>query len=211
MIVAEAWRGRMQRPNDAIDELRKVIGDPSTDPGTARLAERELVDALLAGGKLDQATDEARANTSRLDPPFVARVLRLARRPTWTLAAIADLTAFFAMAFLAIVRTRPTRTWGSVVRSIRQLTPLAVGFAAYVALVGGELAAQYETGNAGPFLVLGAAVVPLVLVARAWSAASSGSLAARIGRALLCTTSVFAAAFLVLRAVRAEYLDGFGL
>jgi hypothetical protein len=211
MIVAEAWRGRMQRPNDAVDELRKVTGDPSTDPVTGRLAERELVDALLADSKLDRAADEARANTARLDPPFVARVQRLARRQTWTLAAMADLTAYFALAFLAIAHTWRTRTWEGVVRSIRQMTPLAVGFATYVAIVGGVLAAQYETGNATPFLVLGAAVVPLVLVARAWSAASSGNLAARIGRALLCTTSVFSAAFLVLRAVRSEYLDGFGL
>jgi hypothetical protein len=124
---------------------------------------------------------------------------------------MADLTAYFALALLALVQTRRKPPWESAVRSVRQMTPLAVGFAAYVAIVGGVLAAQYETGNAGPFLVLGAAIVPLVLVARAWSAASSGSPAARIGRALLCTTSVFAAAFLVLRAVRSEYLDGFGL
>lgn len=211
MIVAEAWRGRMQRPNDAIDELRKVTGDSNTDPVTASLAERELVDALLANGKLDQAAEEVRVHAARLDPPFVARVLRLGRRPTWTLAAMADLTAYFALALLAIVHTRRTRTWERVVRSVRQMTPLAVGFAAYVAIVGGVLAAQYETGNAGPFLVLGAALMPLVLVARAWNAASSGSLAARIGRAILCTTSVFALAFLVLRAIRSDYLDGFGL
>jgi hypothetical protein len=117
---------------------------------------------------------------------------------------------YFALAFSAIMQARQALRV-RVVPSVRRLIRLAVGFAAYVAIVGGMLASQYESGNASPFLVLGVAIVPLVLVARAWSAVGSVRLSARIGRAMLCATSVFAVAFLVLRLVRSDYLDGFGL
>jgi hypothetical protein len=94
---------------------------------------------------------------------------------------------------------------------LRRVAPLAFAFAAYLAAVGGLLASRYEAGNAAPFLALGAAVIPIVLLARAWAAVGSLRVPARIGRALLSATTVFAAALAVLEAINPAYLDGFGL
>jgi hypothetical protein len=88
---------------------------------------------------------------------------------------------------------------------------VAAIFVAFVAVAGGALASNYEAGNAAPFLLLGAVVLPLVLVARAWSAVGSTRGAARVARALLCAATVLAAAFLLLDAVNPQYLTGFGL
>jgi hypothetical protein len=211
MLVAEAWLGRMHRREDAIAELRKVSDDPDAEPITARLAERELVDALVKSGRLDDASAETQAHASRLDQGFVARMQRLVRRRTWTRLAFADLAMFFLLPLVAVLRAHRRRTLTGVVRSTARLAPLAVAVTAYVAVVGGALASQYETGNAAPFVALGVAALPLVLVARAWSSAGSTRPSARVGRALLCATSVFAAAFLVLDVAYPTYLEGFGL
>jgi hypothetical protein len=84
-------------------------------------------------------------------------------------------------------------------------------FAAFVGLGGGALASGYEAGNAAPFLALGAAVLPVVLVARAWGAAGSTRAAARAGRALVCFVTVLAIGFVVLERIDPQYLGGFGL
>jgi hypothetical protein len=211
MLVAEAWLGRMHRREDAIAELRKVSDDPEAEPITARLAERELVDALVKSGRLDEASAETQAHASRLDRGFVARMQRLVRRRTWTRVALLDLATLILLPIVAILRARHRRTFAEVIGSTARLAPLAVGVTAYVAGIGGALASQYETGNAAPFVALGIAVLPLVLVARAWSSAGSTRPSARAGRALWCATSVFAAAFLVLDVAYPTYLEGFGL
>ena len=89
--------------------------------------------------------------------------------------------------------------------------PLTAGFVAFVALGGGLLASRYESGNAAPFVLLGVAVTPLLLAARAWGAVGSLRPRARIARALLCSATVFAVAFLVLDRSHPEFLAGFGL
>ena len=94
---------------------------------------------------------------------------------------------------------------------MRTFARVVVPFAAWAALVGGVLASEYEAGNARPFLLLGAFVVPLTLLARAWGAAGSAARAARVARAVVAASSVAAAAFLLLETLDVTYLEGFGL
>ncbi len=201
--------------NDAIAELRAVRDDPNADPLTARLAAREIVDTLARQGRIDDAAEEARAHANRLDPQFVRQTERLVRRRAMRRAALLELGVFAAAAGAALVRARLRGAAGQAVRAVRGLAPVALAFAAYVAGAGGLLASQYgksyETGRATPFLLLGLAVLPLVLLARAWGAVGSTRAAARTGRAILGAASVLSTAFVVLEALDPAYLDGFGL
>ncbi|HEY1691548.1 MAG TPA: hypothetical protein VGG39_05285 [Polyangiaceae bacterium] len=211
MLVAEAWLGRIHRPDAAIDELREVTADPKADPLTARLAERELVDALVESGRIDDAVAEARSHVSRLDPRFVRGVGRLTLRRSVRRASIAVLVAFGVLALVGIGRAAARKTLGGPLRELRKLALVAVFFVGFVAIAGGFLASRYEAGNAEPFLVLGAIVLPLLLVARLWSAAGSQKAPARAARALLCGMTIVAAAFMLLEAMNPQYLEGFGL
>jgi hypothetical protein len=218
MLVAEAWLGRLHRPDLALDPLRLVESDPNADPLTARLAEREVVDAEIARGALREATTEAHAHAARLDPRFVTHVDTLARRRVLFYAALGEIALFVALtlgALVRAVRAAPRASDGIRLQrlrtSLRGLGPIAAGFGAYVALVGGALASRYESGNAAPFLALGAVTVPLVLCAHVWNAVGGGNALARAARALLSGVSVVAAAFVLLDVVNPTYLDGFGL
>jgi hypothetical protein len=211
MFVAEAWLGRLQRPDDAILELRRVAHDPGADALTARLAEREIVDALAAAGHLVEAAAEAHAQADLLDPLFVRRVSKLLFRRWIRGAAIAVLGTFGTLAAAALAKAQRRGALGHARVALRVLAPMAVLFAAFVAVGGGLLASSYESGNAYPFLLLGGALLPLVLVARAWSAVGSERPLARAARVVLCGVGVFATAFLLLDMVSPEYLEGFGL
>lgn len=211
MLVAEAWLGRMGRPADAIRELALVRDDRKTDPLTSRLAERELVDAYVGQGRIDEAIAEATHYSTRLDPKFVRQVKRLVIRRAVQRAAAVVLAAFALLSIVALLRAGRNRALGHAWNALRELAPPAIGFVAFVAIAGGVLASQYESGNATPFLLLGAAVLPLVLLARAWGAVGSQTRAARLGRALLCGATVLAAAFVLLEKVYPDYLVGFGL
>ena len=103
------------------------------------------------------------------------------------------------------------RRLGAALLELRRLAPVATLFVAFVALAGGLLATKYEAGNAAPFLLLGAAVLPLLLLARAWSSVGSQASGARAARALLCGASVVATAFVLLDWFDPQYLTGFGL
>jgi len=211
MLVAEAWIGRMHRPGDAIGELRQVAEDPKADPLTQRLAERELIDALVATGRIDEAAAEATAHKTRLDPRFVKQVGRLIVRRAVRWGSIGVLATFALLAVAGLARAGMRRKLGMALRELRKLSPVAALFVAFVAVAGGVLASKYESGNAAPFLVLGAGVLPLLLVARAWSAVGSQTAAARAARALLCGATVIAAAFMLLDWLGPQYLPGFGL
>ena len=211
MLVAEAWFGRMHRPGDAIGELRQVAVDPKADPLTQRLAERELVDALVATGRIDEAAAEATSHKNRLDPRFVRQVGRLIVRRTVWWGSLGVLAAFGLLAVAGLVRAGMRRRLGTALRELRKLSPVAALFVAFVAVAGGVLASKYESGNAAPFLILGAGVLPLLLVARAWSAVGSQTSAARAARAVLCGATVIAAAFMLLDWFGPQYLSGFGL
>jgi hypothetical protein len=218
MLVAEAWLGRLHRPDLAVAPLRLVESDPNADPLTASLAEREIVDAAIARGALSEARAEAHAHAVRLDPRFVARVDKLVRRRALFYGAVSEIALFVALTLGALARAvRAPRRANDGIRlqrlrgSLRGLGPIAAGFGAYVALVGGALASGYESGNAAPFLALGAVTVPLVLCAHVWNAVGGGNALSRAARAVLSGASVVAAAFVLLDVVNPTYLDGFGL
>lgn len=211
MVVADAWLGRTHRIDDAISQLRQVVADPKTDALTGRLAERELIDALVGAGRLDEATAEARAHSTKLDTRFVAQIQRLTTRRAVRRGARVVLAVFGVLTLLALGRAAARGKLGDAGRALRELAPVAVPFIAFVAIAGGLLATKYESGNAQPFFLLGALVLPLVLLARAWSAVGSQSRRARLGRSLLCAATVAAAAFMLLDQLNPQYLDGFGL
>jgi hypothetical protein len=211
MVVAEAWLGRMHRPADALRVLRRVVADPAADSLTSRLAEHEIVDTLIAQDRIQEAADEARAHAEKLDARFVLQVHRLERRRALWTAALAELILFVTLAAFGLVRASRRRILSRALVALRAIAPAVLAFSAFVALVGGALASQFESGNAGPFLALGAVVAPIVLVARAWSAVGSTKAPARIGRGIVCAASAFAAAFVLLDACSPLYLEGFGL
>jgi hypothetical protein len=211
MLAAEAWLRRMNQPQRAIAELRAVTEDPSCDPVTARLAEQELVDALLANATLGEAVAEARAHAARLDTRFLNRVLRLVVRRNVRHGAITVLALFGGLAATGLLRAHLRGSFPDAVRALRGLAPLATLFVAFLALAGGILASKYESGNSAPFLLLGSASLPLVLLSRAWGAVGSPRSAPRAARALLCAATMFAAAFLLLEGLDPQYLSGFGL
>ena len=211
MLVAEAWLGRLHRPDDAIAELRKVTEEPRADALTLRLAERELVDALVAQDRLDEAIAEASRRSSRLDPKFVKQVKRLRIRRAVRYGSAGVLGAFGILALIAMIRAGRRHALDDAWTGLRRLAPIAAAFVAFIAVGGGTLASKYETGNAAPFYALGIAVLPLVLLARAWSAVGSPSRAARAGRAALCGGAIASAAFMLLESLNPAYLEGFGL
>jgi hypothetical protein len=214
MLVAEAWLGRMQTPehaSDALALLRAVSEDPEADPLTARLAEREIVDALVAQDRLEDAAAEADSHANRLDPRFVKQTRRLVRRRGMRHAALFELAGFAALAGTALLRARLRGALGETGAALRRVAPVAIAFALYLGATGGILASAYETGNAMPFVLFGLSVLPLVFLARAWAAVGSARATARAGRALFCAVSVLAAAFLLLDVVNPTYLEGFGL
>ncbi len=211
MLVAEAWLGRLHRPGDGLVLLRKVVDDPEADPVTSRFAEREIVDALVAEGRLDDAVAEAHERANRLDPRFVARTERLVRRRSIWRGALTELAGFAVLAAIGLGRAWGRGALGKATAAVRTGAPVAIVFAVYVACAGGWLASAYESGNAAPFLLLGTAALPLVLLARAWGAVGSPGAPARVLRACVCATSVLAAAFVLLYAVDPDYLEGFGL
>jgi hypothetical protein len=211
MLVAEAWIGRMHRPGDAVEQLRLVVDDPKADALTVRLAERELVDALVATGHLDEAAAEARAHTARLDPRFAREVQRLVVRRGVRLGARCVLGLFAVLAVVGLVRAARRGALTGAGYELRKMAPVAILFVAFVALGGGVLASKYESGNSAPFFWLGGLVLPLLLLARAWSVVGSQSAAARVARAALCGGAVVAAAFTLLEVLDPQYLTGFGL
>jgi hypothetical protein len=211
MFIAEAWLHRMNRPDEGLAVLRRVVSDPYADPLTSALAEREIVDTLIMRGRPDEAVAEAHARANLLDARLVLRVERLARRKWFERAAGIVLAAFVALAVRALIRAHRRGSLSDALRAPLALAPIAFAFVAFVAIGGGILAARYESGSAKPFLILGAASWPLVLVARAWSAVGSLRPAVRAGRALLCGATLLAAAFVLLDTVSPDYLEGFGL
>ena len=204
-VVAEAYLGRMHRREDGISILRLVVKDPAADPLTVRQASRALVDALVASGDLTGAADAARTG----DPRLGDEVKTLARRKNMHWGAIAALTVFALLAGVVIARGRSRLP--AVGEAVRSWTKIALPFVAWMAILGGMLASQYERGHALPFFILGAAVFVLTLLARAWGAAGSGAPGAKAVRAVLSAASVLAAAFLVLESIDTGYLEGFGL
>jgi hypothetical protein len=211
MLVAEAWLGRMRRPRDAFAELRKVADDPQADALTASLAERELVEGLAEAGRLGDAAAEAHAHEKLLDPGVVRGVDVLVRRKWLRRTALALLMVFATLAAVSLMRARRRGALRDAGRALGAFAPVALSFTVFVAAAGGFLASRYESGNARPFLLFGVLALPLMLVARAWSAVGSPRPAARVVRASICAATLLGAAFVLLDVVSPEYLEGFGL
>ncbi len=211
LVVAEAWLGRLHRQADALAMLRQVADDPAADLLTARLAEREIVDTLIAQGHIMGAASEVRAHESQVDARFAKQVRKLERRLWLRAAALGEIFLFALLTTLALVRAQRQRVLVLALDALRSFAPSAVAFAAFVGIVGGTLASQFEKGNAAPFLLLGAAGAPLVLLGRAWSAVGAADAPARVGRGIVCAASTLAAAFVLLEYCSPMYLEGFGL
>jgi hypothetical protein len=207
MLVADAYRTRLRRPADALGPLEDVARDRYADPALRRLAARDLSEALLARGERDRALAIAHATGDRA---LAARVLRLARRRAIIALSTAIVLATIVAAVLALGLAARRGEAARVRTALGATWPAAVGLGLLVG-AGGALAAAYETGHATPFLLLGAALVPVVLLARAWGAVGAPGAVARALRGVLFALAVVAAALLVLARVNVAYLESFGL
>ena len=203
MLAADAYAERLARPPEAIALWRRIVIDPLAPPVMRRSAAKSLTTAELARAEWTNAEADARLIG---DPQLAREVHRVLRRRHLHLASIATLLTLAIAATLAIVRS----TRGERRRSVIPLS-VVLGYAAYVGLAGAALAAGYEGGTARPFLYLGLALVPILLMARAWGASGATTPPARTFRAALSAASALAAAFLVVERVDIAYLEGIGL
>jgi len=211
LVVAEAWLGRLHRKDDALGMLRLVADDPAADLLTARLAEREILDTLIAQGRIVRAASEVRAHEAQVDTKFAKQVRKLERRLWLRAASLGEILLFALLVTVALVRAKRRHALRAALDALRGFAPAAAAFAAFVGIVGGTLASQFERGNAAPFLLLGAAIAPLLLLGRAWSAVGAADGPARVGRGIVCAASTLAAAFMLLEYCSPMVLEGFGL
>jgi hypothetical protein len=120
MLVAESWLKRMNRPGDAMDELRKVLDDPRANRGTAMLAERELVGVWLVQGRLDAAANEVARYP--FDAKLKAEVRHRVRARALQRSAMVALAALVGLMLVAIAwkyRRRRAMTVGVSLRTAR--------------------------------------------------------------------------------------------
>ena len=200
-LAAEAYASRLQRPSDAAQQREKILSDASSDPVLAQKAARDLVTYYLASGDVLAAR-----NAARRDPGLARDIARFERRRVVRIGSIAALSALALSAGAAIARARRR-----VLAPLKQVLPFVIAHAFYTALVGALLASGYESGNALPFVVFGAVLPPLLILARAWAAAGSPSPSARSVRAFVAASAVLASAFLTLDRIDVAYLEGLGL
>jgi tetratricopeptide (TPR) repeat protein len=211
MLCADAYLFHLGRRRDGEKALERAAGDSAADPILRRTAASELVNALLEDGDFAGARAAVASLHDTVEGKLAHRVDLLVRRRRVHLAALVDLALFALLALAAIGRAATRGESARVGRTLGQSVPRTLGFAIYVALVGGFFATQYEAGHAAPFFAFGGSLALAALLARAWGAAGSTTRGARIGRALLCASAVFAAGFLVLEGINGQYLEGFGL
>jgi hypothetical protein len=207
LLAAEAYRGRLHLPAEQIALLWLVVRDPRADVISSREAAVEIIDAEIARGDIDAAQRAKVELGKKLDATNSAKVTRLLRRRTADTFAKVDLGAVLLLFGVALARggAKPAA------KSVLALLPLALAFSIFAGVAGGLLASSYETGNATPFLMLVPLMFVTILVARAWSAVGSKAVPARVLRAALCSSSLFALALLFLEKLTPQYLEGFGL
>jgi hypothetical protein len=109
LFVAERWLGPLHMREDGMRELRKVADDPAAGGVSARLAERALVDAWLADGRLDEAAREVEARAPMLDPEVVRRVEGLSRRRMLRRGAALALAICLGLTAIAVLRVYSER------------------------------------------------------------------------------------------------------
>jgi hypothetical protein len=209
-LAAEAYAHRLGAPEKALPLYRRVVENAKDDPVAVRLAAREAIGILAARGDLAGAEEMARL-AHDADPKIESDVARLVRRHRLHFASIAVLVCAAAMAAAAWIAAARAGAIARVTKAARRIAPLALGYAAYVGAAGALLASSYEAGTAKPFLWFGVALGPLLLLARAWSAAGRSTRGARSLRAVVCAAAALATAFLVLERIDVAYLEGLGL
>ena len=207
LLAAEAYRGRLGRPGRQIELLWQVVRDPRADVIASREAAVEIVDAEIRRGDLDAAARAAAELGPKLDAQHTAQIGRLLRRRVAHAAALGELGLVLALLAVAIVRGGA----GTAARAAGRILPPAGLFCAFAAVAGGLLASRYEAGSSTPFWMIAPMMLVSILLARAWSAVGSQANVARVVRAVLCASSVFAAALLLMERMTPEYLEGFGL
>jgi hypothetical protein len=207
LLAAEAYRGRLYRPDLQIPLLWLVVRDPHADVIATREAAVEIIDAEVALGNLDAARSAQLELGTKLDAVHIGKVTRLLRRRTANVFAEAVLFAVVILFGVALAR----RGVGPAARSVLAVLPMALLFSVFAGGAGGILASSYETGNAKPFLMMVPAMLVAILVARGWSAVGSSAVSARLLRAVLCSSSLFALALFLLEGLTPQYLEGFGL
>lgn len=211
LFAANAYAERLDRPAAAIPLWRKVVVEPDADPVLVAIATRALVNDRLAHDDVDGAEEALALAGTRADPAARRIVVRAKRRRRAHQAALGALAATLLLAGAALARAIRRREARRIAAHVRASGRLVLVVAGYVALGGAALATIYEPGTGRPFVVFGALLVPLLLLARAWGAAGSPSRRARVARAALCATSAIAVAFLVLERLDVAYLEGLGL
>jgi hypothetical protein len=207
LLAAEAYRGRLHRPDEEIALLWLVVRDPGADVIASREAAVDIIDAEIARGDVE-AAERARAELgTKLDAPSAAKVTRLLRRHVADVFAKIDLSLVIGLFALALARGNAKMA----AKSLLSILPLSIAFSAFAGVAGGLLASSYETGNATPFVVLVPLMLAAILVARAWGAVGSRAVPARIVRSVLCSAALFSLALLFMERMTPQYLEGFGL
>jgi len=207
LMAAEAYRGRVHRPDEQIALLWLVVRDPRADVIASREAAVEIVDAEIAKGDVDAAKRAQVELGGRLDAATTARVARLVRRRRADVLATTVLWISVVLFGIAVARGGVRRALDAAL----SVLPLSVVFTIFAGGAGGYLASSYELGNATPFLMIIPLMLLTILLARAWGAVGSTRVPARVLRAVLCSSTVFALALLVLERWTPQYLEGFGL
>jgi hypothetical protein len=210
MFVAESYLTMLGRPADGERELDALLDEPafktSGDAALRAQAASRLVDIAMARGDVASAKRAAaRAGSGAIQ--LGARVAQWARRRIIERAS-AGILAVFAIAggFAAARRLRGPR-----VAALLSFVGKAAAICVYLATFAAVLAGSYENGHTLPFVMLPLAVLPIVIVARAWALSGASSPRARALRAILGAVAVAAAAFLVLDRIDVRYLESFGL
>ncbi len=207
MLAAEAYLGRLRRPDDALPLLGQVADDPDADVVTARDAASQLLASYTDRRDYDGALPVAERYAKLLPPRTRKDLARLLRRRPIRLVAYGDLAVLAALALLSLAGARKGRAWDATLR----VTPMAAAFAVVACGVAGYLASRYEQSSPLPFGSILPAMLVVILLARASSAGGSASVPARATRAVVAFGGVFAAAFLLLDRMDPVYLSGFGL
>jgi hypothetical protein len=210
LLVAEAWSHRLGDPGRALAPLGAVIADPSADRLTRALALAELCGIHRARGELAEALAAVERDPG-LSPALRAEIVRAVRREKlrWIALGVLGALAVVGAGSLALLarRSRDVRDLpGQVVR------PLSVASSLYLGGAGAILVKLHGGGDARPFVLFGAGVLALDVIARAFLLAWGRTTAAlRAGWALCCVAGVVAAAFLAALRVDPSYLEGLGL
>jgi hypothetical protein len=191
------------------DDLRRLASDPQNDVLVRRVAASRLVVALADRGDVDAADAAAREFAKNIDPAAPRHLAAVRKRASVHRVAVVALASALAVALASLARAG--RAAAVALGALRRIWPLALLYAAYVALAGGYLASDYENGDPAPFYLFGASLLPVLALFRAWSAVGSRGAAARAGRAIAAVTVTAAIGVLVVELDNPAYLQGFGL